>query len=187
MIIECPFPISGPCICPDYQHQAFRKDSTASAVSPQFSGIAIDPGKNGGIAFCVGGEISAVNMPATDMDIADLFRMNDITLLPPTVYLEKLVKHTGRPQPASRMAVYAGNHGVLRGALAAFRYRVVEVAPKDWQEELSLGGSKSHADHTAWKNHLKNRAQQLFPNLKVTKATADALLILEAARRGLIG
>jgi hypothetical protein len=36
---------------------------------------------------------------------------------------------------------------------------------------------------TQWKNKLRERTQQLYPNVgKITLATSDALLILEYAR-----
>lgn len=178
--------------CPECHQHPLRCMCIKAAITdamprviPRFSAIAVDPGKNGGIAFMGDhGGVGVMNMPQTDMDIANVFRADTN---PRTVFLEKLVKHTGRPQPASRMAVYAGNHGVVRGALAAFKYRVVMVDAKDWQAALSLGSSKSHKDHAAWKRHLKQEAQRLFPQTDVTLLNADALLILESARRGLIG
>lgn len=36
---------------------------------------------------------------------------------------------------------------------------------------------------TAWKNKLKAEAQRLFPSIKVTLKTADALLIYEYAKK----
>ena len=35
---------------------------------------------------------------------------------------------------------------------------------------------------TQWKNKLKAEAQRLFPDIRVTLKTADALLILEATK-----
>lgn len=101
-------------------------------------------------------------------------------------YLEDLVKYTGRNMPSSSMATYASNWGIIKGILTALRYRIVLVPPKKWQAALGLG-SKGISTTTAWKNKLKQRAEQLFPNIKVTLATADALLILEAARQGKLG
>ncbi len=149
--------------------------------------IVIDPGAQGGIVST--GErddhVIAMSMPKTEGDIINI--LNPGFSPSATVYLEDLVKFAGRNMPSSAMATYAGNWGFLKGAAMAFGYRVVLVPPKAWQKALGLGGSKSHANKTAWKNHLKQRAEQLFPKIKVTLATADALLIYEAARRGLIG
>lgn len=103
-----------------------------------------------------------------------------------TVYLEEMVKYAGRAQAASRSIVYGANHGFICGVCAAFAIKLIIVPPKKWQKALDLGGSREHANHAAWKRHLVNAARILFPNLKVTAATADALLIYEAARRGLL-
>lgn len=147
--------------------------------------LSLDPGANGGIAsLAPNGAAAACKMPGTKREIVDV-----LSTLPrgSTAYLEELVKFTGRLMPSSAMAIYASNHGFLEGALTALGCRIVIVPPKLWQKVLGLGSTKSHANKTAWKNFLKNRAEQLFPHIKVTLATADALLILEAARRGLIG
>jgi hypothetical protein len=148
--------------------------------------IAIDPGASGGIASVEGHLTVAIKMPDTDREIVDLFEPV-VPKVTRTAYLEDLVKFTGRNMPSSSMATYAGNWGFIRGVLTAFGYRIVVVHPKTWQKALGLGSAKDCASKTVWKNKLKNRAEQLFPDIKVTLATADALLILEAARRGLIG
>ncbi len=60
--------------------------------------------------------------------------------------------------------------------LIASRIPFEEVTPQKWQKTLSC---LSRGD----KNITKAKAQQLFPGLRVTHATADALLIAEYARR----
>ena len=52
------------------------------------------------------------------------------------------------------------------------------------QAAHGLGKKKDHGKD--WKNHLKAKALELYPNLDVTLVNADALLILDAARRGAI-
>jgi hypothetical protein len=51
-----------------------------------------------------------------------------------------------------------------------------EVSPQKWQKAM---GCMTKGD----KNVSKAKAQQLFPQLKITHAIADALLIAEYARR----
>jgi hypothetical protein len=153
--------------------------------------IAIDPGAAGGI---VAGSSklnlgpTACGMPGTDRDIAEkLFPPKDWGWDEKVAYLEDLVKFAGRNMPSSSMATYASNWGLIKGILTAYDYRIVIVPPKKWQKALGLGGSDAHATRSGWKNHLKQRAQQLFPQVKVTLSTADALLIYEAARQGHLG
>lgn len=151
--------------------------------------IIVDPGTAGGIVIEHGtGVVTATPMPATKGDILNVLTPPfAIAGGPPEdAYLEELVKYTGRNMPSSSMSVYASNHGFIEGVLMTFGYRLVIVPPKKWQKALGLGSAQSHSSRTAWKNHLKNRAQQLFPKLKVTLATSDALLMYEAARQGLL-
>jgi hypothetical protein len=155
--------------------------------------IAIDPGASGGIAIGLpyhandilraDSSATAVSMPQTDKDILTAIE-KDYSCS--TAYLEDLVKYTGNNMPSSSMAVYASNWGIIKGILIARGYRIILVPPKAWQKHLGLGSAKGMSK-TDWKNKLKQRAQQLYPKINVTLATADALLILECARRGLLG
>ena len=74
--------------------------------------------------------------------------------------------------------------GVIHGILMSLGIEPKYVPPKTWQKALDL--KKGKMSKTPWKNLLKAKAQELFPNQKVTLATADALLILEFARRQLV-
>lgn len=155
--------------------------------------IAIDPGASGGIVQQLDGEVGVLTfpMPATHKEIVDACApryacLEHLAVSTPVAYLEQLVKYTGRNMPSSSMAVYASNWGVIMGALLVHKYRIIEVPPKKWQSALGLGTTKG-LSKTEWKNKLKNMAEKLYPNITVTLKTADALLILEAANRGLLG
>jgi hypothetical protein len=50
------------------------------------------------------------------------------------------------------------------------------VLPRDWQKFYNVGG-KGKQTTTVWKNILKQKAQALFPDKKITLANADAYLI----------
>lgn len=159
--------------------------------------ICIDPGQAGGLvvdklylkegAAFPSHIFSAISMPKTDREVHDwLADAKDPSGAGDVAYLEDLVKYTGRNMPSSAMAVYASNWGFIKGVLTALKYRIVLVPPKKWQAALGLG-TTTGMNRTEWKNKLKQRAEQLFPNIKITLATADALLILEAARQGKLG
>ena len=79
----------------------------------------------------------------------------------------------------------AQSFGRIEGVLAAFRVPTVTVTPQAWQKAHGLG-TRGDMTTTQWKNKLKARAQSLYPEEHVTLATADALLIYNAAQRGLI-
>lgn len=57
-----------------------------------------------------------------------------------------------------------------------------EVTPQTWLKTYMLKKEKTETS-TQWKNRLKGRAQQLFPNEKITLALSDAFLIAEFCRR----
>jgi len=57
------------------------------------------------------------------------------------------------------------------------------VPPVKWQEPLGLGGRKSCATQPEWKRKLRNKAQELYPQIDVTLQNADALLLLSYARQ----
>jgi hypothetical protein len=89
----------------------------------------------------------------------------------------------GAGNTGSTMFKFGRNFGFILGVLAALEVPMRLVKPQEWQRGLGLGNSKSHATKSDWKNHLKGRAQQLYPACVVTLKTADALLILQYATR----
>lgn len=97
-----------------------------------------------------------------------------------TCIIEEVGGHVGgKGQPGSAMFTFGRNFGFLLGVLQTLGYKVILVRPQKWQKHFSLGKSKDCASKNEWKNKLKSEAERRFPQLKVTKATADALLLLE--------
>jgi hypothetical protein len=147
--------------------------------------ISIDPGLSGGIVAGPKDGLSPTEvhaMPETEVDCVELLaRWKDIGVL----FIEKLPHFVavpgGRVSGAS-MAKLHRNAGLLTGAAIAMGIRVVEVDPHSWQKHFRLGSKKEAGGYTAWKNKLKGEAQKRFPQIKVTHAVADALLIWEWAK-----
>ena len=147
--------------------------------------IAIDPGVNGGVCWNLAGKTTAMRMPPTDFDtcalLADLSKRSDIVIL----YIELPPLFAGRNIPGSAIGKLMLNYGVCYGAAVALGFKIHPVRPPIWQKAHPVG-TKGDLTTTAWKNKLKARASELFPDLPVTLATADALLILDAGLRGAI-
>ncbi len=124
-------------------------------------------------------------MPATD---GELLRKLEFAKASGTntAYLEDLVLFTGTAIPSSRGITYGASWGKILGMLLALKFRVILVRPQKWIKSLGLG-TRGDMTKTQWKNKIKNFVEKLYPNLKVTLATSDALAILEAAKRGLLG
>ena len=146
--------------------------------------IAIDPGKNGGIAYELkGGETHAVRMPRTPGDILDTLR-NIRLVTGPRVegYMEALVKYIpGSGQSGSSAIVYGRNYGFVEGVVQTLGIKLHSVRPQVWMKGMGLG-TKGKLSKVEWKNKLKGEAQRLFPAETVTLDTADALLILEYSK-----
>ena len=141
--------------------------------------IGIDPGKSGGVAFVRGRERHAVKMPAVDHGLWDLLAGND----PATVVIEKV---GATPQMGTVSAFKFGHSaGLIRGVCIAAGLQMEYVTPQKWQRHFGLivkGRGIGQRD-TDKKNRNKAKARELFPELKITHAIADALLLAEYGRR----
>ena len=72
------------------------------------------------------------------------------------------------------------NFGFIVGALRALRLPTHLVKPQIWQKGLQ--GLRPKLGYTDRKRILKDNAIRLYPDLKITNATADAVLIMDWAR-----
>ena len=137
--------------------------------------IGIDVGTNGGIAWITDGKACVEKMPDTLQDLWQL--LCSITMPqgtgrgwpePCKAYIEQV---SSSPQMGVVSAFSFGRgYGNLEMALTAAEIPFERVRPQVWQKEL---GCMTKGD----KNVSKRKAQELFPDRKVTHATADALLI----------
>jgi crossover junction endodeoxyribonuclease RuvC len=146
--------------------------------------ISIDPGLSGGLAYQRDGQpAQAVSMPPTEGDVLELLKEWAADPASTVAVIEEVSGFAGVGQPGSGMFKFGRGFGFLLGVLQTIGVRVELVRPQKWQKALSLGTASGCASKVAWKNKLKAAAQRLYPALKVTLATADALLILEYANR----
>jgi crossover junction endodeoxyribonuclease RuvC len=137
--------------------------------------IGIDPGLSGGLACLEDGGVFAVEkMPPTNRDLLDLLRSWNDGLVNAVATIE-FVRSSPQMGVTSSFTFGRG-FGHLEMALTAAEIPYDEVTPLKWQQYL---GCRSRGD----KNVTKARAQELFPQVKVTHAIADALLIAEYGRR----
>lgn len=149
--------------------------------------LGIDPGLAGGVAVCHEGKMTAYNMPQTYTDIFDFFEGIVKAYAPDEVvaFLED-VGHGMPGQSSKATATFARHCGYLEMALYALKVRTYEVKPQKWQKAYSNTlGKSSQYEKREWKNRLKQLAQQMYPGLKVTLKTADAILIAEYGRKNL--
>lgn len=143
--------------------------------------LGIDPGKSGGLAVLFGKEVNCTKMPDTEGDVLHWIRAN--ASFDSVCVIEKVSGYIGEGQPGSTMFVFGQGYGGLRMALLACAIPFEEITPQRWQKAIMQSSRGKAETKTQWKNRCKARAQQIFPGVKVTLATADALLIALYCRR----
>jgi len=141
--------------------------------------MGIDPGVSGGIAFWDNDGVRAHKMPATLADLWALIHDNCYRIST-VAYLEKVASMSG--EGVRSVFTFGQNFGALRMALTAAGIPFFSVPPQTWCKKMGLKKKKTETN-TEWKNRHKALAQELFPHLKITHYTADALLIMEYGRR----
>jgi len=144
--------------------------------------IGIDPGASGGIAWQVGAGKPAVSkMPETEPDICELIQSIERAGTGFVLYIEDVP--IGMPGKGAAMAKLNRNAGYIRGVVNALGIPMVLIRPAKWQAEYGVGKRSGCKSDSEWKNKLKQVAQRMFPDIRVTLDTADALLILDYARK----
>ena len=132
--------------------------------------IGIDPGKSGGVCFLNGDDIRVCKCPATIHDMVNEIEIaNDIGVC--SAVVEKV--HSMPGQGVRSVWTFTENYAHWCAILATLKVRYVLVPPYTW---MKFYGSMPK-DKRKRKNYLKQLAQQLYPNIKVTLATADAILL----------
>jgi hypothetical protein len=146
--------------------------------------LAIDPGASGGVAeLYTDGRAIASPLP----DDGDLRDHLECAMVDARRSGERLVCYLelvggfvgGNPAPGSAMFNFGSGYGYIRGLLAANRIETQLVRPQAWQAGIPGVRGVEKADR---KRALKEHAARLFPQIKVTLKTADALCIAAYAR-----
>lgn len=159
---------------------------TTSATVYGVTYLGIDPGLSGGLAMInpLSSDrerfVEAIPMPETERDVWEWFRTRSSSVQ--FAAIEQVNGYIGTGQPGSAMFKFGQSYGGLRMALVAARVSFDQVTPQRWQKAFGMRRDKDEPK-TKWKNRLKAKAQQLFPEIKVTLDTADAILLAEYARR----
>jgi crossover junction endodeoxyribonuclease RuvC len=148
--------------------------------------IGIDPGKTGAMALLRHGNVERtfVLSKGTERDAWDW--LEEATTGIDHVYLEQVHAMRGddnRKQGVVSAFSFGQSYGFLRGILIATGAPFDDVKPDKWQRAFGLIRTSKTETITQKKNRHKAKAQQLFPDEKITHAIADALLIAEYGRR----
>ena len=143
--------------------------------------MGIDPGADGAVAL-IAPDHSAELYGFKGLTTLELWELIvKLSIDPVTCYLEL----TG-PTPHDGVvsaAKFGERRGELHMALTAAKIPFTRIPPGVWQRSFGLG--KKFATTTLRKTAHLQRAQELFPHLKILKPRADALLIAEYGYRAL--
>lgn len=157
--------------------------------------VGLDPGQNGAIVRLSNALVARYKMPNTETDLWSMFcdiRKSGAAhtmkaAIPIVACIEQQTPRPtffgGRSSILKSTCVLYGNYMQLRGMLIAAGISFEEVPPKRWQQALKIPPRLKTETDTQWKNRLKGRAQQLYPQVNVTLAIADALLIATYCKR----
>jgi hypothetical protein len=140
--------------------------------------LGVDPGQSGAIAVVFDSPVSnraaAVALAKmTEKDIYDYLQemgeRGDVAAL-----IEQV--HSMPGQGVVSSFKFGVSYGGLRMALIAAGIPFEAVTPQKWKAAIGLAKKKGEGN-TDYKNRSKARAQELFPQLTITHANAEALLL----------
>ena len=144
--------------------------------------LGADPGKSGAIAAIdeSGNHIEHIENSETEADVSEflLHIYCDNKCPRGALDLRAILEQVSAmpKQGVSSTFKFGQSYGFLRGLLIVHGIPFETVTPAKWQLVMRC---RSKGD----KNVTKARAQELFPQVKVTHAIADALLLAEYCRR----
>lgn len=161
--------------------------------------IGVDPGASGGIAVILGAHVEdqTVEVQAIgNLTIHQLWQQFDALGQTDCVAVLEQVGgfipktsagyEGGSYARGSHMFTFGSWYGRLQMALTGAGIPYQQIVPRVWQRALGMKRDKGETD-SKWKGRLKAKALELYPRVKVTLATADALLMAEYCRRKHLG
>ena len=132
--------------------------------------IGIDPGKSGGICFLDGDNIKTFKCPTTTHDMTEeLILAKDIRKC--TCIVERVWSFPA--QGVKSVFNFGYNYGLWIGILSALKIPYILVPPNKWMKFYHV----PKLERKDRKNYLKQLAQQMYPDHKVTLYNADAILL----------
>jgi len=138
--------------------------------------IAVDPGASGGYAICYGG-LNAITLHNfdTNADFIDHIReLEGIHKGFLRSIVEDVPSFAGKDVPSYTSFKLGKNCGFIEGVLRGLRIPVEYISPKKWSAPLTGLKGLTGAPR---KRALRDHASRLYPLLKPTLKTCDALLI----------
>lgn len=154
--------------------------------------VGIDPGTHGGMVILRGADIYSTSLDSMNLyDMRNWIETYTLTtenrLHSTYACLEKVGGFMGSTNDsegrkrnvasAHTMFTFGESYGALQMLLVCCRISVGEVTPRKWQGSLGIKQREKGETKPQFKNRLKERAQCLFPERKITLDVADAFLL----------
>lgn len=143
--------------------------------------IGIDPGASGAIAIIPpDGRVTVMRLSkVTDKEIWEF--LNGLSFDHPNLFCvkEKVWAMPGdgeRKMGAAGAFKFGDGNGFLRGMLVASGIPFTETTPQTWQKYYGMKRDKEESQPD-YKKRLRQKAEQLYPSMRMTADIADALLI----------
>lgn len=135
--------------------------------------IGVDIGSNGGLAIMESGKVTTIKIPESFRSFRNI--LSEYSGKEIMAVCEKI--HS-RPTNGAKVNFSLGrNVERTYNAFEVAKIPLIEVTPQTWMKFFYMKKEKTETQ-TQWKNRLKDKAQGLFPSVKVTLWNADALLML---------
>lgn len=136
--------------------------------------VAFDPGKGGGA--CVRHEDGTIELHSWRVEHEHIDMLRDLSGQGYEAVVEDVPAFVSSATSNASSFKLGYNFGFIMGSLRALCFPTCLVKPQVWQK--GLVGLKPKMGYTDRKRTLKDNAIRLFPDLKITNATADAVLIM---------
>ena len=146
--------------------------------------IGIDPGMNGGVTFIKKEEqvyqIKPFRCPRDAKEMAGIlevpfatgqFERKDVIL-----FIEHVWSFPGDGRVGAFRFGY--NYGLWKGIASAFGLDIYNIPPKKWMYSFDMPSKMQSRERKRW---LKELAESLYPNTKITFNTSDSVLIAHYA------
>lgn len=148
--------------------------------------IGCDPGNSGAfsvIRYPSGEHIESKKTPGTLHEYMDM--MQGFVMRYDVVLLLKEQIHSRPTNGAKQNYSIGWTVGTLESMLMFFAITNITKTPSTWMKYYNLKKDPSESDNQ-WKNRLKAKALQLYPDVSVTLWNADAILIARYALDNLV-
>lgn len=173
-----------PYYCVIQRNRNMNKETSYNSLYSIDQIVAIDPGVSGGIAIYTPNTAAKVVKMPTLKEFYNLIIQLKNEIPNTLVVLEKvqIMPHDSKNVGKSmRIGTMTKNYDQMTAALTIAEVAFIEVVPRAWQTALAF--QTKGLEKPERKNLYKSFSQVNFPHIKATLWNADALCILEFARR----